>query len=126
MLPIYGALHIVPMLHFKCKAVAHAPTPMILQGSWGTMRSTMFLGMFIAIYQGVVEPSSSSLSTVVLPWLIFNKGYFCTSQHVHHALVGRLHIPTWLLAALISKPSFWLGGLLSGISVLNEPSHTHQ
>jgi len=100
-LPIYGALHVVPMLLFKRKAVARAPGPMVLRASWGTMRSAAFLGVFVAIYQG----------------------YFCAAQNSHRALVGRPHIPKWLLAALVSKPSFWLGGLLSGISVLIEAKH---
>lgn len=51
------------------------------------------------------------------------QGYFCSTQNAHRALVGRLHIPTWLLAALVSKPSFWLGGLLAGMSVLIEAKH---
>jgi hypothetical protein len=42
---------------------------------------------------------------------------------VHRALVGRPHIPAWLLAAVVSKRSFWLGGLLSGMSVLIEAKH---
>ena len=37
--------------------------------------------------------------------------------------MGRKRVPKWLLAALISKASFWLGGLLAGISVLMEAKH---
>ena len=51
-LPIYGALHFVPMLLFKREAVVHAPKAMALRASWGTLRSASFLGAFIAIYQG--------------------------------------------------------------------------
>ena len=54
-LPIYGALHIVPMLLFKRKAVAHTPVPMIRRASLGTIRSSTFLAMFVALYQGAVE-----------------------------------------------------------------------
>jgi hypothetical protein len=54
-LPIYGALHVVPMLLFKRKAVVRSPAPMILRAGWGTMRSAAFLGVFVAIYQGMVE-----------------------------------------------------------------------
>jgi hypothetical protein len=57
-LPIYGALHIVPMLLFKRKAVARTPVPMILRASLGTMRSSTFLAMFVVIYQGAVENAS--------------------------------------------------------------------
>jgi hypothetical protein len=55
-LPIYGALHVVPMLLFKRKAVARTPIPMMFRAGWGTMRSAAFLGAFVAICQGTVEP----------------------------------------------------------------------
>ncbi len=51
-LPIYGALHVVPMLLFKRKAVAHAPRPMLLRAGYGSIRSAVFLAVFVAIYQG--------------------------------------------------------------------------
>ena len=55
------------------------------------------------------------------------KVYYCTAQNSHCALVGQERkqgrVPAWLLAALVSKPSFWLGGLLTGISVLIEAKH---
>jgi len=100
-LPIYGALHFVPMLLFKREAVMHAPKAMALRASWGTLRSASFLGTFNAIYQG----------------------YYCAAQNLHRALVGRQHVPAWLLASLVSKGSFWLGGLLAGLSVLIEAKH---
>ncbi|KAH9987788.1 hypothetical protein BJV77DRAFT_1024182, partial [Russula vinacea] len=82
-------------------AVVRTPVPMVLRAGWGSTRSAAFLAAFVAIYQG----------------------YFCSTQNAHRALVGRPHIPTWLLAALVSKPSFWLGGLLAGMSVLIEAKH---
>jgi len=100
-LPIYGALHVVPMLLFKRGAFSHAPGPMLLRAGWGSMRSAVFLAAFVTIYQG----------------------YFCGVQNVHRALVGRPHVPAWVLAAVVSKRSFWLGGLLSGMSVLIEAKH---
>ena len=54
-LPIYGALHVVPMLLFKRKTFARAPGPMLLRAGWGSMRSAVFLAVFVAIYQGAVE-----------------------------------------------------------------------
>ena len=51
------------------------------------------------------------------------QGYYCAAQNSHRALVGRERVPSWLLAALVSKASFWLGGLLAGISVLIEAKH---
>jgi len=100
-LPIYGALHFVPMLLFKRAAFVRAPRAMALRAGWGTLRSASFLGAFIAIYQG----------------------YYCAAQNSHRALVGRQKVPAWLLAALVSKASFWLGGLLAGLSVLMEAKH---
>ena len=61
-LPIYGALHVVPMLLFKRKAVAHAPGPMLLRAGFGSTRSAAFLATFVAIYQGAVE-----LCLILLP-----------------------------------------------------------
>lgn len=46
------------MLLFKRRAFAHAPGAMLLRASWGSMRSAVFLAMFVAIYQGAVEPVS--------------------------------------------------------------------
>jgi hypothetical protein len=65
-LPIYGALHVVPMLLFKRKAVARTPMPMMLRASWGTTRSAAFLGAFVAIFQGAMGHASLSLSIAVL------------------------------------------------------------
>jgi hypothetical protein len=62
-LPIYGALHVVPMLLFKRRAFAHAPRPMLVRAGWGSMRSAGFLAVFVAIYQGAVESVFYPLST---------------------------------------------------------------
>ena len=62
-LPIYGALHVVPMLLFKRRAFSHAPGPMLLRAGWGSMRSAVFLAAFVAIYQGAVESAFYLLST---------------------------------------------------------------
>ena len=51
------------------------------------------------------------------------QGYFCGAQNMYRALVGRPHIPAWLLAAVVSKRSFWFNGLLSGMSVFIEAKH---
>ncbi|KAI0265887.1 hypothetical protein BC834DRAFT_876787 [Gloeopeniophorella convolvens] len=100
-LPIYGALHVVPMLLFKRRAFLREPTRMALRAGWGTARSAAFLGVFVAIYQG----------------------YYCGAQNAYRALERRPRVPAWLVAAFVSKPSFWLGGLLSGLAVLVEAKH---
>jgi hypothetical protein len=66
-LPIYGALHVVPMLLFKRKAIARQPVPMVFRASWGTMRSATFLAVFVAIYQGAVDLASRLFISTVVP-----------------------------------------------------------
>lgn len=51
MLPIYGALHVIPMLLFRRQRVLKDPLHMLLRASWGTARSSAFLGVFVFIYQ---------------------------------------------------------------------------
>ncbi|KAI9457944.1 hypothetical protein BJY52DRAFT_1373808 [Lactarius psammicola] len=87
-LPIYGALHVVPMLLFKRKAVA-ARTE-----SHG---ATCELGHDTERLRAALDADAR--------------------------VGGRKRVPAWLLAALVSKASFWLGGLLAGISVLIEAKH---
>ncbi|KAI9447702.1 hypothetical protein H4582DRAFT_2107222 [Lactarius indigo] len=51
-LPIYGALHFVPLLFFKRGAFVRAPARMILRAAWGTARSTAFIAVAVVMYQG--------------------------------------------------------------------------
>lgn len=51
LLPIYGALHLIPMLLFKRKNVWMEPMKMLMRAGWGTARSSAFMGIFIVIYQ---------------------------------------------------------------------------
>jgi hypothetical protein len=60
-LPIYGALHFVPMLLFKCEAVVRAPKAIALRVGWGTLRSASFLGAMCAVCQGKPTPASRKL-----------------------------------------------------------------
>lgn len=100
MLPIYGALHFIPMLLFKRAAFMKDPKHMLLRAGWGTTRSSAFLGTFVLIYQA----------------------FFCFKHWMYSSLSSRPSspIPQWLLNMLISKPSFWLGGLLAGLSLFVE------
>jgi hypothetical protein len=66
MLPVYGALHFIPMILFKRKLFMKNPTEMLLKAGWGTTRSSAFLGAFVIIYQGtfsILAFSMWSLST---------------------------------------------------------------
>ena len=98
-LPIYGALHFVPLLFFKRAAFTRAPARMALRAAWGTARSTAFLSVAVVIYQG----------------------WFCGMQNAYRALAARhAVVPAWLLAAVLSRPAHWIGGVVTGLSVLVE------
>ncbi|KAI0312802.1 hypothetical protein OF83DRAFT_1066610 [Amylostereum chailletii] len=104
MFPIYGALHLIPALLFKRKKFFEQPARMLLRTAWGTARSSAFLGLFVAIYQS----------------------YFCGKGNLYRVLSSgktAFKPPAWLIALLISKPSYWLGGMLSGLSLFLEAKH---
>jgi hypothetical protein len=101
-LPVYGALHFVPLLFFKRAAFARAPGRMALRAAWGTARSTAFLSVMVVIYQG----------------------WFCGMQNAHRALVAKsAAAPAWLLAAVVSRPAHWIGGAIAALSLLVEAKH---
>lgn len=101
-LPIYGALHFVPLLFFKRTALARAPIRMAMRAAWGTARSTAFLSVAVVTFQG----------------------WFCAMQNAHRSLSARrAEVPEWLLAAVISRPMHWIGGLITGLSLFVEAKH---
>lgn len=102
-LPIYGALHFVPLLFFKRAAFARAPIHMALRAAWGTARSTAFIAVMVAVYQG----------------------WFCGMQNAHRALsaLGKEVVPAWMLESVLSRPAHWLGGATMGLSLLVEAKH---
>jgi hypothetical protein len=51
MVPIYGALHFIPMILFKRAALVRHPARLLLRAAGGTARSAAFLGTFVVIYQ---------------------------------------------------------------------------
>jgi hypothetical protein len=56
MLPVYSALHFIPMLVLRRKSFAKAPLKMLGKAMLGTFRSSSFLAVFIMIYQGMCGP----------------------------------------------------------------------
>jgi hypothetical protein len=101
-LPIYGALHFVPLLFFKRAAFTRAPAHMALRAAWGTARSTAFLSVAVVIYQS----------------------WFCGMQNAYRALAARRAVvPEWLLAAVLSRPAHWIGGIATGLSLFVEAKH---
>ena len=51
MLPIYGVLHLIPLVLFRRKKFARDLLRMLLCAALGTSRSSAFLGAFVVIYQ---------------------------------------------------------------------------
>ncbi|CUA67828.1 hypothetical protein RSOLAG22IIIB_03258 [Rhizoctonia solani] len=97
MIPIYGALHFIPMILFKQSEFIKHPWKMLKRSAYGTARSSAFLGVFVVIYQT----------------------YFCFKHNLY--LAARLKsLPHNLRFAFISRASWWLGGFLSGFSLLVE------
>lgn len=52
MLPVYSALHFIPMLVLRRKSFVRDPIKMLGKAMLGTFRSSSFLAVFIMIYQG--------------------------------------------------------------------------
>jgi hypothetical protein len=103
MLPIYGALHFIPMILFKRRLFWKDPILMLKKAGWGMTRSSAFLGAFVIIYQG----------------------FFCFKHNLHAILsvqkvLSPFKLPQSVVDMLISKWSFWCGGLLSGLSLFIE------
>jgi hypothetical protein len=55
MVPVYGALHFIPMLLFKRGVFLKAPLKMLLKAAWGTTRSSAFLGVFVMFYKCKID-----------------------------------------------------------------------
>ncbi|KAK8858599.1 hypothetical protein IAR55_002828 [Kwoniella newhampshirensis] len=53
MLPVYSALHLIPMLVLRRNHVQRDPLRMLARAIWGITRSCSFLGLFVAIYQAL-------------------------------------------------------------------------
>nr|XP_031864219.1 uncharacterized protein CI109_000131 [Kwoniella shandongensis]KAA5531291.1 hypothetical protein CI109_000131 [Kwoniella shandongensis] len=51
MLPVYSALHLIPMLVLRRNHFQRDPLRMLARAIWGITRSCSFLGAFVAIYQ---------------------------------------------------------------------------
>ncbi|ORY24308.1 hypothetical protein BCR39DRAFT_547390 [Naematelia encephala] len=94
MLPVYSALHIIPMLVLRRHAVKNHPLRMIARAIWGITRSCSFLGVFVAIYQTL----------------------FCARIQ----LLGNNRINGWMADLLRRKETFWFMGFSTCLSLLVE------
>ena len=130
MFPVYGALHLIPMILFKRKLFMKNPTGMLLKAGWGTARSSTFLGAFVIIYQSELFFAAVG-AYLAYPYMSFNPlGYFCFKHHLHAILTAQkasslFRLPQSIVDSLISKTSFWYGGLLSGLALLIEEKRRH-
>lgn len=52
LLPVYGALYLIPAILFKRKALLKQPLRSALRIIIGTVRSSTFIGVFVGILQG--------------------------------------------------------------------------
>ncbi|KAI9569230.1 hypothetical protein HD554DRAFT_592086 [Boletus coccyginus] len=98
--PIYGALHLIPLMLFKRHAFLSNPLKMLWRAAWGTIRSSTFLAAFVASFQS----------------------WFCFKNYMHALLSSqtKVKIPQIILAFFGSKYSYGLGGLLGSLSLLIE------
>ncbi|WVR06354.1 hypothetical protein IAU60_003385 [Kwoniella sp. DSM 27419] len=94
MLPVYSALHLIPMLVLRRHHVKRDPLRMIARAIWGITRSCSFLGVFVFIYQVL----------------------FCfRTQSIEQGWGA-----SWFRAALKRKETFWLVGFSTCLSLLVE------
>ncbi|KAG8932210.1 hypothetical protein FRC01_000132 [Tulasnella sp. 417] len=97
MAPMYGALHFVPLLLFKRKRLMKEPFTTLVKALLGTIRSSAFLGVYVAIYQS----------------------YICF-LHLLYRLPLDPSIAPAFRRFILSKPLWWFGGILSGMSLFVE------
>ncbi|WRT67803.1 uncharacterized protein IL334_004777 [Kwoniella shivajii] len=94
MLPVYSALHLIPMLVLRRHHVQRDPLRMLARAVWGITRSCSFLGVFVMIYQIL----------------------FCMRTQSIEQGWGT----SWLRIALKRKETFWLMGFSTCLSLLVE------
>ncbi|KIO32905.1 hypothetical protein M407DRAFT_241307 [Tulasnella calospora MUT 4182] len=97
MAPMYGALHFVPILLFRRKRLMKEPFKTLMTALWGTLRSSAFLGVYVAIYQS----------------------YICFLHFLYRLPLDPSIAPAFK-RFILSKPLWWLGGILSGMSLFVE------
>ena len=64
MLPIYGALHLVPNVLFKRENFKRNPGKVLMKAIWGAARSSSFLGVLVVIYQCEDQGKESSAEQI--------------------------------------------------------------
>ncbi|KAF4619751.1 hypothetical protein D9613_004876 [Agrocybe pediades] len=112
MLPIYGALHFIPAVLFKRKAFMQDPANILFKATIGSLRSSAFLGLFVAGYQAIycykhkLHRFLSLLRTGAIPASLLTAPF--------------AKIPQWVTDILISRFSFWVPGFVAGLALFVE------
>jgi len=98
MFPVYGALHVIPMILFKRKQFSTEPWAMLLKSLKGTVRSSTFLSVFVFIYQSLL----------------------CMKNCVHASQWAKDTLPPKIRQALVGRGSFWVLAFSVGMSLFVE------
>ncbi|KAF8303370.1 hypothetical protein DL93DRAFT_2102442, partial [Clavulina sp. PMI_390] len=98
MFPVYGALHVIPMILFKRGQFMKEPLIMLLRSLKGTVRSSTFLSVFVFIYQSLL----------------------CLKNQVHAAEWSKSNLPPKVRQALVGRASFWALAFSVGLSLFVE------
>ncbi|KAJ8095984.1 hypothetical protein PM082_015205 [Marasmius tenuissimus] len=110
MLPIYGALHLIPPVLFKWKTFTKDPLKVIARAIVGTGRSSTFLGVFVVIYQSI-----NCFNHQLHEYLFTHVSKSKSTSALHSV------IPKWLIDFILtSKFSFWVPGFLAGLALFIE------
>ncbi|ORX40065.1 hypothetical protein BD324DRAFT_616112 [Kockovaella imperatae] len=94
MLPVYSALHLIPMLVLRRHHFKRDPLRMLARVIWGITRSCSFLGIFVVIFHS---------------WMCIRY------QTIHQKLGGK-----WLQELMKRKQMFWFFGFSTCLSLFVE------
>ncbi|SCV72374.1 BQ2448_3911 [Microbotryum intermedium] len=96
MLPVYGALHVIPPILLRSKVFMKDPQRVLRKSVFGTIRSCSFLATFVVIFQSLV----------------------CSQRNIYHMIHGR--VPAWVERVLLHKGYYWVSGFLTCLSLFIE------
>ncbi|KAL1704500.1 hypothetical protein EV121DRAFT_280326 [Schizophyllum commune] len=123
-MPVYTALHFIPMVLFKRKAFVRDPSRMLGKAGVGTLRSSAFLGAFVVIYQCESNFHSHRpphAHADISPALFCLKHQTYAAYHRLPASAAlRRAIPPWLINLLVGRLALIGTGLATGLSLFVE------
>lgn len=110
MLPVYGALHLIPTLVLRHQHVTRSPLKMLARVVWGITRSCSFLGAFVVIYQCKLS-RQVTVAVADLPVALFCLRVRSLEKWTKDGFLNVL---------LRRKESFWMLGFSTCLSLLVE------